>query len=374
MAQFAPPLRLTCAHASHTHTRESTRCRLRMSLKPAPESRDVPAYLHTAFIANRPLVGIAPHCPFMFWSLSSPAGGSGGVGGRCTCDGRHCQPPTTPTGRARKCAVRPQPYPPAAPQASGSGLTASFLKKKARISACFFGAGPGAVSSKRSLLSAHISAFMTSASRLTACGVALRRAENSDFTGGKRSDCRVGGGGQGSAAAGAPGQELRLTSGGCRRSLTRCRRLALVPETCKHEKSPHHHSPQPLPLLIHLPLTRPQSSTPPHNFPHPSTPRIPTVGAEGQGACVRGKGTAAVLSPGADVGRSDREREPCRALGGKKIALRGGGGGGTRKPIFPTPPSSLLGRRDGRGGGGSGRGRPTCRAGGGGQPNIYGSK
>ena len=39
----------------------------------------------------------------------------------------------------------------------------------------------------------------------------------------------------------------------------------------------------------------------------------------------------------------------------------------TRKPIFPTPPPSLLGRCDGRGG--SGRGRPTCRAGGGGGVN-----
>ena len=39
-----------------------------------------------------------------------------------------------------------------------------------------------------------------------------------------------------------------------------------------------------------------------------------------------------------------------------------GGEGVTRRPIFPTPPP--LGCRDGRGG--SGRGRPTCRAGGGG--------
>ena len=57
---------------------------------------------------------------------------------------------------------------------------------------------------------------------------------------------------------------------------------------------------------------------------------------------------------------------------GRKLFCAGGGGV-TRKPIFPTPPPSLLGRRDGRGG--SGRGCPTCRAGGGGgQPNIYGSK
>ena len=39
------------------------------------------------------------------------------------------------------------------------------------------------------------------------------------------------------------------------------------------------------------------------------------------------------------------------------------GGGVTRRPIFPTPPP-FLGRRDRRGG--SGRGCPTCRAGGGG--------
>ena len=53
----------------------------------------------------------------------------------------------------------------------------------------------------------------------------------------------------------------------------------------------------------------------------------------------------------------------CAALGGKNIALRGGGGV-TRKPVFPTPPpppSAAV-----TGGGGSGRGRPTCRARGGG--------
>ena len=56
---------------------------------------------------------------------------------------------------------------------------------------------------------------------------------------------------------------------------------------------------------------------------------------------------------------------------GREENCSAGGGGVTRKPIFPTQP--LLGRRDGRGG--SGRGCPTCRAGGGGgQPNIYGSK
>ena len=51
-------------------------------------------------------------------------------------------------------------------------------------------------------------------------------------------------------------------------------------------------------------------------------------------------------------------------LGGKKIALGGGGGHGGP---FSQPPPSLLGRRDGRGV--SGRGRPTCRAGGGGGVN-----
>ena len=50
-------------------------------------------------------------------------------------------------------------------------------------------------------------------------------------------------------------------------------------------------------------------------------------------------------------------------LGGKKIALRGGGG--TRKPIFPTPPPSLLGRRDGgRGGFRAGAPDLPCRGGG----------
>ena len=46
---------------------------------------------------------------------------------------------------------------------------------------------------------------------------------------------------------------------------------------------------------------------------------------------------------------------------GRKLLC--GGGGATRRPIFPTP-TPLLGRCDGRGG--SGRGCPTCRAGGGG--------
>ena len=55
--------------------------------------------------------------------------------------------------------------------------------------------------------------------------------------------------------------------------------------------------------------------------------------------------------------------------GGKKIALRGGGGGDT-EAHFPNPPSPLLGRRDGTGG--SGRGYPTCRAGGGGSTQHLG--
>ena len=42
----------------------------------------------------------------------------------------------------------------------------------------------------------------------------------------------------------------------------------------------------------------------------------------------------------------------------KENCCAGGGGGVTRKPLFPNPPPSLLGCRDG--GGGSGRGCPTC--------------
>ena len=56
---------------------------------------------------------------------------------------------------------------------------------------------------------------------------------------------------------------------------------------------------------------------------------------------------------------------------GRKLLC--GGGGVTRKPIFPTPPPLSLAAVTG--GGGSGQGCPTCQAGGGGgQPNIYGSK
>ena len=54
------------------------------------------------------------------------------------------------------------------------------------------------------------------------------------------------------------------------------------------------------------------------------------------------------------------------AIVGREENCSAGGGGVTRRPIFPTPPT-LLGRRDGRGG--SGRGCPTCRAGGGGGGN-----
>ena len=58
---------------------------------------------------------------------------------------------------------------------------------------------------------------------------------------------------------------------------------------------------------------------------------------------------------------------------GREENCSAGGGGGDTEAHFPNPPPSLLGRRDGRGG--SGQGCPTCRAGGGGgQPNIYGSK
>ena len=57
----------------------------------------------------------------------------------------------------------------------------------------------------------------------------------------------------------------------------------------------------------------------------------------------------------------------CAALGGKNIALRGGGGGVTRRPVFATPPPPSLAAVTG--GGRSGRGRPTCRAGGGGGVN-----
>ena len=48
-------------------------------------------------------------------------------------------------------------------------------------------------------------------------------------------------------------------------------------------------------------------------------------------------------------------------------------GGGGAEAHFPNPPPSLAAMTGGRG---SGRGCPTCRAagGGGGQPNIYGSK
>ena len=60
--------------------------------------------------------------------------------------------------------------------------------------------------------------------------------------------------------------------------------------------------------------------------------------------------------------------------GGKKIALRGGGGV-TQKPIFPTPPPPSLAAVTGGGGFRAGAPDLPCRGeGGGGQPNIYGSK
>ena len=54
--------------------------------------------------------------------------------------------------------------------------------------------------------------------------------------------------------------------------------------------------------------------------------------------------------------------------GGKKIALRGGGGVWHGSPFAQPPPLPLLGRRAGRGG--LGWRCPTCRDGGGSDPNI----
>ena len=48
------------------------------------------------------------------------------------------------------------------------------------------------------------------------------------------------------------------------------------------------------------------------------------------------------------------------------------GGGGDTEAHFPNPPPPLLGRRDGRGG--FRAGVPDLPCGGGGGPNIYGSK
>ena len=77
-----------------------------------------------------------------------------------------------------------------------------------------------------------------------------------------------------------------------------------------------------------------------------------------QGICVslgRGEDKGGFVGPGSGCGRSLVGREEnCSA-----------GGGGDMEAHFPNPPPPrLLGRRDGRGG--SGRGCPTCRAGGGG--------
>ena len=63
-------------------------------------------------------------------------------------------------------------------------------------------------------------------------------------------------------------------------------------------------------------------------------------------------------------------RSSPRPLGGKKIALRGEGGV-TRKPIFPTPPPSLLGRCDGRGGFRAGAPDLPCRGGGGSTQHLW---
>ena len=66
------------------------------------------------------------------------------------------------------------------------------------------------------------------------------------------------------------------------------------------------------------------------------------------------------------MGRPWRNHHSHCIRAGRKLLC--GGGGVTRRPIFPTPPPpTLLGRRDGRGG--SGRGCPTCHAGGGGGVN-----
>ena len=68
--------------------------------------------------------------------------------------------------------------------------------------------------------------------------------------------------------------------------------------------------------------------------------------------------------------RSFKPKTMTTWLGGKNIALRGGGV--TRRPIFPTPrPPSLAAVT---GGGIQGGGARPAGPGGGGQPNIYGSK
>ena len=77
--------------------------------------------------------------------------------------------------------------------------------------------------------------------------------------------------------------------------------------------------------------------------------------------CAGGGGVRVVTPHACQAQTPPTDNTPSAAAqGGKKVALRGGGGV-TRTPIFPTPPP-LLGRRDGRGR--SGRGCPTCRAGG----------
>ena len=159
-----------------------------------------------------PVFHDVPSCsgPFPPWLGVGALGGLAHVIAATADQRRH--PTDGPANVRFALNCTPPPPPPAASQASGSALTMSFLKKKARISACFFGAGPCAVSSKRSLLSAQISAFMKSASCLTACGVALQRAEDcADFTGGTLSDCRVGGGGGGEGVSNRRGTGVRAS-------------------------------------------------------------------------------------------------------------------------------------------------------------------
>ena len=54
---------------------------------------------------------------------------------------------------------------------------------------------------------------------------------------------------------------------------------------------------------------------------------------------------------------------------GRKLLC--GGGGVTRNPIFPTPPPSLLGRRDGRGEFRAGVPDLPCRGGGGSTQHLW---
>ena len=93
--------------------------------------------------------------------------------------------------------------------------------------------------------------------------------------------------------------------------------------------------------------------------------RVPGVGARTRWVAGGGDGDTSLMVAGTRRGMPQGGTEAIGAGWAGRKLLCGGGGGVTRKPIFPTPP--LLGRRDGRGG--SGRGCPTCRAGGGGGVN-----